>query len=136
MEGIKQTQAEISFESSLPTLEIETDTMRLHQVLINILVNATKFTKEGSIVLSLEQNERGMAQFAVTDTGCGIPPEKQGKIFERFERVNEKAQGAGLGLSICQLIITRLGGDIWIDPKYTDGCRFVFTHPLKQEEKK
>lgn len=136
LEGIKQTQAEISFESSLSALEIETDTMRLHQVLINILVNATKFTKEGSIILGLELNEQGMAQFSVTDTGCGIPLEKQGKIFERFERVNEKAQGTGLGLSICQLIITRLGGDIWIDPEYTDGCRFVFTHPLKQEEKK
>lgn len=135
LEGIKQTQADILFESSLPALEIETDTMRLHQVLINILVNATKFTKEGSIVLGLEQNEQGMAQFSVTDTGCGIPLERQSKIFERFERVNEKAQGTGLGLSICQLIITRLGGDIWIDPKYTNGCRFVFTHPLNQEKK-
>ena len=104
LEGIKQTQAEIFFRTELPSLEIETDTLRLHQVLINILVNATKFTKEGSIILQLEQNE-GMAQFSITDTGCGIPSEKQSSIFERFERVNEKSQGTGLGLAICQLII-------------------------------
>ena len=135
LEGIKQTQAAIVFETDLSTLEIETDTLRLHQVLINILVNATKFTKEGSIVLRLEQNEEDMAQFSVTDTGCGIPLEKQSNIFERFARVNEKAQGTGLGLAICNLIITRLGGKIWIDPQYTQGCRFIFTHPLKQEGK-
>ena len=133
LEGIKQTQAEIFFRTELPSLEIETDTLRLHQVLINILVNATKFTKEGSIILQLEQNEEGMAQFSITDTGCGIPSEKQSSIFERFERVNEKSQGTGLGLAICLLIISRLGGRIWIDPQYTDGSRFVFTHPLKQE---
>lgn len=133
LEGIKQTQAEIFFKTALTSLEIETDTLRLHQVLINILVNATKFTKEGSITLQLEQNEKGMAQFSITDTGCGIPLEKQSRIFERFERVNEKSQGTGLGLAICQLIISRLGGKIWIDPQYTDGSRFVFTHPLKQE---
>lgn len=135
MEGIKQTQAEVSFETALSSLIIETDTFRLHQVLINILVNATKFTKEGSIVLKLEQNEKGMAQFSVTDTGCGIPLKKQPTIFNRFERIDEKSQGTGIGLSICQLIINRLGGDIWIDPKYTNGSRFIFTHPLKQEDK-
>ena len=117
LEGIKQTQAEIFFKTALTSLEIETDT----------------FTKEGSITLQLEQNEKGMAQFSITDTGCGIPLEKQSRIFERFERVNEKSQGTGLGLAICQLIISRLGGKIWIDPQYTDGSRFVFTHPLKQE---
>lgn len=135
LEGIKQTQAEISFETELPSLEIETDTLRLQQVLINILVNATKFTKEGSIVLRLDLNDEGMALFSVTDTGCGIPLEKQSSIFERFERVNEKSQGTGIGLSICQLMINRLGGKIWIDPEYTAGSRFVFTHPLKQEDK-
>lgn len=133
LEGIKQTAAEISFETELAALEIETDSLRLQQVLINILVNATKFTKEGSIVLRLMKDEAGMAQFSVTDTGCGIPLAKQSSIFERFERVNEKSQGSGIGLSICQLIINRLGGKIWIDSEYTAGCRFIFTHPIKQE---
>ena len=135
VEGIKQTQAALSFETTLPSLEIETDIFRLPQVLINILVNATKFTKEGSIILRLEQNEEGMAQFSVTDTGCGIPLEKQPTIFNRFERVDEKSQGTGIGLSICQFIIDQLGGNIWIDPEYTNGSRFIFTHPLKQAGK-
>ena len=135
VEGIKQTQAALSFETTLPSLEIETDIFRLPQVLINILVNATKFTKEGSIILRLEQNEEGMAQFSVTDTGCGIPLEKQPTIFNRFERVDEKSQGTGIGLSICQFIIDQLGGNIWIDPEYTNGSRFIFTHPSKQAGK-
>lgn len=135
VDGIKQTQATMSFETNLPSLEIETDTFRLHQVLINILVNATKFTREGSIVLQLSQNVKGMAEFSISDTGCGIPLDKQPAVFGRFERVDEKSQGTGIGLSICRLIIKRLGGEIWIDPGYTNGSRFIFTHPLKQEEK-
>lgn len=135
VDGIKQTQAAMSFETDLPELKLETDTFRLHQVLINILINATKFTKTGSITLRLSLNAKGMAEFSITDTGCGIPLDKQPAIFGRFERVDEKSQGTGIGLSICQLIIERLGGEIWIDPEHTNGSRFVFTHPLKQEGK-
>lgn len=133
LSSIKQTDAEILFETELLSLELDTDIERLQQLLINLLVNATKFTKEGTITLQLEMADDGKAQFSVTDTGCGIPLEKQARIFERFEKLDEKAQGTGLGLSICQLIIKRLGGDIWIDSQYTKGSRFVFIHPLKQE---
>lgn len=134
LEGIKQTQAAILFETSLSSLNILTDTLRLQQVLINILVNATKFTKQGTITLKLERNAAEMAEFSVTDTGCGIPIEKQDNVFNRFEKVSEKVHGTGLGLAICQLIIKRLGGEIWIDPHYTDGARFIFTHPLIKED--
>ena len=75
-----------------------------------------------------------MAHFSITDTGCGIPLNKQKKIFARFEKINEKDQGTGIGLSICSIIIKRMGGDIWIDPEYTDGTRFIFTHPIKQSK--
>lgn len=132
---IKQTDAKVLFETDLPELELDTDIDRLQQLLINLLVNASKFTKEGSIILKLEKLEEDRAQFSVTDTGCGIPLENQPNIFKRFEKLNEKAQGTGLGLSICQLIIKRLGGEIWIDPTYTEGARFVFVHPIKQEAK-
>ena len=71
-----------------------------------------------------------MALFAVTDTGCGIAPEKQGKIFHRFEKLDENVQGSGLGLSICQLIVERYNNEIWIGTEYKDGSRFVFTHPI------
>lgn len=131
MEKIKHTQADILFTSELGSLMIHTDSSRLQQVLINLIVNASKFTKQGQITLSLEQKGRE-ACFAVTDTGCGIAPELHSRLFGRFEKLDEKAQGTGLGLSICRLIIKRLGGDICIDPSYTDGARFVFTHPLEE----
>lgn len=132
IEKIKQTPASISFRTELSELNMETDNARLQQVLINLLVNAAKFTKQGSIVLELK-SDGGNAIFSVTDTGCGIPLDKQSQIFNRFEKLNEKTQGFGLGLSICELIIKRLGGKIWIDSTYTEGARFLFTHPLKQE---
>lgn len=136
---VKQTQAEVSFVTSLETLDLLTDDSRLQQVLINLLINATKFTTEGTITLELSKESETTARFTVTDTGCGIPLEKQSQIFNRFEKLNESAQGTGLGLSICQLIIEQIGGKIGIDPTYTGGARFVFTHPLRpmiRKEKK
>ena len=131
----RKLEVELRFDTELPELMIETDDARLRQVLINLLVNATKFTKEGSIVLRLELSDRNTAFFSVTDTGCGIPLEKQGLIFERFEKLNDFAQGSGLGLSICQLIVTYMRGRIWVDSNYTQGARFCFTHPLKYKPK-
>lgn len=132
---VKQTQAELRFSTSLDSLKLYTDDSRLQQLLINLLINATKFTPQGSITLEVEQQSDKIALFSVTDTGCGIPAEKQSKIFNRFEKLNEGDQGTGLGLSICQLIIERIGGKIWIDSTYTDGCRFCFTHPINPTEK-
>lgn len=129
---VKQTQAEIRFVTELESMEIETDDSRLQQVLINLLINATKFTPQGSITLELEKESEEELLFSVTDTGCGIPKEKQAAIFQRFEKLNESAQGSGLGLSICQLIIEHIGGKIWIDSDYTGGSRFFFTHPIRQ----
>ena len=133
IEKVKRTEAVLSFETELAELELATDVSRLQQVMINLLVNATKFTPQGSIVLKLEQKDN-IAYFSVTDTGCGIPKEKQDKIFHRFEKLNEKVQGFGLGLSICELIVKRLEGRIWIDSEYQGGARFIFTHPMKQKE--
>lgn len=132
---VKQTQAELRFKTSMASLKLYTDDSRLQQLLINLLINATKFTPQGSITLEIEQPSEEAALFTVTDTGCGIPLEKQSSIFNRFEKLNEGAQGTGLGLSICQLIIERFGGKIWIDSTYTSGCRFCFTHPIHQTEK-
>ncbi len=129
---VKQTQAEVSFVTTYDALVIETDDSRLQQVLINLLINATKFTPQGSITLELKQDSDNMLLFTVTDTGCGIPKEKQKDIFQRFEKLNETAQGTGLGLSISHLIIENMGGSIWIDPTYTEGARFCFTHPIHQ----
>jgi signal transduction histidine kinase len=113
---------------------MNTDIHRLRQVLINLLTNANKFTDQGSVTLSVEKDDvENVMVFSVADTGCGIPVEKQGAVFSRFEKLSEYTQGAGLGLSICKLIVNKLGGEIWVDPKYTGGARFVFTHPLNKE---
>lgn len=133
VERIKQTNASIHFKTNLDSLILYTDKSRLQQVLINLLINATKFTAQGSITLEVEVTPDDEASFSVTDTGCGIPKEKQDQMFNRFEKGNENAQGTGLGLSISELIITYIGGKIWIDKDYTNGSRFVFTHPLKKE---
>ena len=119
------------FECEREVVEMRTDVQRLQQVVINLLSNADKFTKEGTITLKLELDTAGnVAVFSVTDTGCGIPLDKQKRVFERFEKLNEYVQGTGLGLSICKLTVEKWGGEIWIDPAYTDGARFVFTHPM------
>lgn len=127
----RKLEVEIRFDTDLSVLMLDTDDARLRQVLINLLVNATKFTEQGSIVLELKMADVDTALFSVTDTGCGIPPEKQHLIFERFEKLNDFVQGSGLGLSICQLIVKYMNGKLWVDSGYTRGARFCFTHPLK-----
>ena len=127
----RKLEVEMRFDTDLSVLMLDTDDARLRQVLINLLVNATKFTEQGSIVLELKMADADTALFSVTDTGCGIPPEKQHLIFERFEKLNDFVQGSGLGLSICQLIVKYMNGKLWVDSGYTRGARFCFTHPLK-----
>ena len=127
----RKLEVEMRFDTDLSVLMLDTDDARLRQVLINLLVNADKFTEQGSIVLELKMADADTALFSVTDTGCGIPPEKQHLIFERFEKLNDFVQGSGLGLSICQLIVKYMNGKLWVDSGYTRGARFCFTHPLK-----
>lgn len=127
----RKLEVEMRFDTDLSVLMLDTDDARLRQVLINLLVNAAKFTEQGSIVLELKMVDADTALFSVTDTGCGIPPEKQHLIFERFEKLNDFVQGSGLGLSICLLIVKYMNGKLWVDSGYTRGARFCFTHPLK-----
>lgn len=135
--AVKHTEAGLSFTCLCDHLELYTDRERLQQVLINLLINATKFTSQGFIRLFLDINkEQNEAIFTVEDTGCGIPLEKQATIFNRFEKLHENIHGSGLGLSICQLIVEHLGGEIRIDSSYTEGARFIFTHPLGKQKTK
>lgn len=128
----KKTDAEIRIDVSNDSLVVMTDAYRLKQVLVNLLSNAIKFTTEGSITVSMEVDEElQLLRIAVTDTGCGIPEEKAEKVFERFEKLDEFAQGSGLGLSISRLIVEKLGGKIWVDTNYKAGARFIFTHPMQ-----
>lgn len=132
----RKTSALFLFETPVASLVIKTDAQRLKQVLINLLSNAAKFTPSGSIKLAIAiDKQHQQLELSVSDTGCGIPSDKSDRVFERFEKLNEYSQGTGLGLAISRLIVENLGGKIWVDKDYTEGARFVFTHPLTKIEK-
>ena len=131
----RKTSALFLFETPVASLVIKTDAQRLKQVLINLLSNAAKFTPSGSIKLAIAiDKQHQQLELSVSDTGCGIPSDKSDRVFERFEKLNEYSQGTGLGLAISRLIVENLEGKIWVDKDYTEGARFVFTHPLTKKE--
>lgn len=132
----KTTNADVRLQMPKEPYMLYTDPLRLQQIIINLLNNALKFTPAGgSITLDYTvDKEKQCMLFSVTDTGTGIPEDKQELVFQRFEKLNEFVQGTGLGLAICKLTIQYMGGDIWIDKDYKDGARFIFSHPIKERE--
>lgn len=122
-------QVEILLAPELPELTFTSDKKRLYQVLLNFVTNALKFTSEGSIVIDYRINGNEV-RFSVQDTGMGIEPEKQEAIFTRFVKLNNFIAGTGLGLPICQSIVTQLGGKIGVESEPGKGSCFWFTHPI------
>jgi signal transduction histidine kinase len=122
-------QVEILLAPELPKLTFTSDKNRLYQVLLNFVTNALKFTSEGSIVIDYRINGNEV-RFSVQDTGMGIEPEKQEAIFTRFVKLNNFIAGTGLGLPICQSIVTQLGGKIGVESEPGKGSCFWFTHPI------
>ena len=132
----KTTNADVRLQMPKEPYMLYTDPLRLQQIIINLLNNALKFTPAGgSITLDYTvDKEKQCILFSVTDTGTGIPEDKQELVFQRFEKLNEFVQGTGLGLAICKLTIQYMGGDILIDKYYKGGARFIFSHPIKERE--
>ena len=122
-------QVEILLAPELPELTFTSDKNRLYQVLLNFITNALKFTSKGSIVIDYQINGNEV-RFSVQDTGMGIEPEKQEAIFTRFVKLNNFIAGTGLGLPICQSIVTQLGGKIGVESEPGKGSCFWFTHPI------
>ena len=126
----------INLKTGLPDDQafIMTDSTKLIQVLSNLISNATKFTKEGTIDFGYTPKD-GFLEFFVKDTGIGIPVEHHEKIFERFFQVDNhlsrKFGGTGLGLSICKAYVELLGGKIWVNSRPGEGTVFSFTLPYK-----
>lgn len=120
----------IVYALDFPDEEVKAMTNRAYLALIiqNLLNNANKFTQQGEIRLSVSTNQN-QVEIDVTDTGCGIPVDKQKEVFLRFAQLDTFTQGNGLGLYICNVIINRLSGSIKIDPDYTNGSRFVISLP-------
>jgi len=109
---------------------IQTDRNRVAQVLSNFAGNAIKFTHKGSIRLGYEARDTEL-YFYVKDTGTGIPAEKLPDVFERFVKLNKDKKGAGLGLSISQTIVAKLGGQIGANSVEGEGSTFWFTIPYR-----
>ena len=123
-------------------LFITTDSVKLKQILINLLKNALKFTHAGKINFGyniVKHNDETVVKFHVSDTGIGIPNSKQEFIFDAFRQVDEsytrKYGGVGIGLSICKKLVNLLGGNIWFDTSENKGSTFFFTLPYNPDIK-
>ena len=123
----------LEYTPARENFSMQTNPDRVSQILINLLQNAIKFTIQGRITLSYYiREEENRILLCVTDTGIGIPADKQETVFARFTKLDSFVPGTGLGLSISRLIAEKMGGSLMIDSTYTTGCRFILTLPLKE----
>jgi len=113
-------------------LMIQTDSLKLHQILTNLLGNALKFTTEGFIEMGLEKHPDGVL-FFIRDTGIGISAEQMDRVFDRFYQVDStytrRFEGAGIGLSLCKGMVELLGGKIRVESEVGKGSKFAFILP-------
>ena len=125
---MKQTLG-FSYSSSIgQDVTVKSNRSLLKSVIMEILMNADKFTDEGGITLSSDMKD-GMWLLSVTDTGTGIPEGDEDRIFGHFTKIDDFSEGLGLGLTFCKNITLRLGGDVVLDKNYHDGARFIVKIP-------
>ena len=137
-EMIEKYQSEASFGVTLDcssnigkNFTIKTNETALRRIVSHLLDNAVKFTEKGSIHINCElEAEQNAIRINITDTGIGIPEDKQEQIFERFYKVNAFSLGIGLGLSVSRMIAQKLGGNLVLDSSYKEGSRFIVTIPV------
>lgn len=124
----------IAYRLDVPSEDfiLHTHQKYLSLVIWHLMENANKFTQEGLITLGYSVDVSGRLVISVTDTGCGIPHDKQEVVFERFTKLDTFTQGSGLGLYLCRLIMSRINGELVIDPMYVDGTRFMIVIPAKK----
>ena len=122
---------QLVFEGAFVNLVTLCDPGRLSQVIVNLITNAIKFTKEGFIRYGYRLRE-DRVEFYVADTGLGIPEDKLSTIFTRFTKLNSFIAGTGLGLAICRMIVERQHGKIWAESKLGEGSIFRFNFPYRK----
>ena len=110
-------------------LYVSGDWNRIIQIISNLLCNAAKFTPKGEIHFGYREKE-DFVEFYVKDSGIGIPAERVATIFQRFGKINDFVQGTGLGLTLCRMLVEKMGGRIWLRSQEGKGSRFYFTLPL------
>ncbi len=127
----------VDVDHSIPE-KIMGDPSRLQQILLNLLSNAVKFTSMGKVVLSVVKTEEETIRFSVSDTGIGIPENRQKTIFQPFKQAESSTTrrfgGTGLGLSICEKLVDKMDGRIWVVSKPNEGSTFHFTIPCQEYE--
>jgi len=130
-ESENPAQLQLLVESTLPDgFTLKSNAAAIHKILTRLMSNALKFTEQGSVTIKLGiQNEA--LRIEIEDTGIGILPEHQEKIFERFYKVDTFKQGIGLGLTVARRTAVLLDGTLTLDSSYTTGARFVLTLPTK-----
>lgn len=110
-------------------LYVSGDWNRIIQIISNLLSNAAKFTPKEEIHFGYREKE-DFVEFYVKDSGIGIPAERVATIFQRFGKINDFVQGIGLGLTLCRMLVEKMGGRIWLRSQEGKGSRFYFTLPL------
>lgn len=130
IKGWVKDDVKLSFTPETHHCMLMSDPLRLHQVLTNLLTNASKYTHKGEIELSYSKVSNQRIELKVTDTGSGIPLDKREVVFDRFVKLDDFKQGSGLGLYISRTIVNAMGGKIYIDPNYQQGARFIVELPV------
>ena len=120
----------VNIETTERDIRLTTDKKSVLKVLGELLHNADKFTKEGTITIGCQPLNSRFMSFYVADTGCGIAPEYQERVFEPFMKIDEFSEGLGLGLPLCRRLATLLKGEIVLDTQYSGGARFLLKLPI------
>ena len=117
--------------------QIQADERKVRQVVLNLLSNAIKFTPEGGRIDVGAESKDWFVEVSVSDTGIGIAPEDQEKVFEEFRQVGtaaKKVEGTGLGLTLCRKFVELHGGRIWVKSQLGAGSTLTFTIPVRHGE--
>lgn len=120
----------VNIETAEHDIRLTTDKKHVLKILSELLHNADKFTAEGAITIGCHQLNSRFMEFYVADTGCGISPDNQERVFEPFMKVDEFSEGLGLGLPLCRRLATLLKGEIVLDTQYSGGARFLLKLPI------
>ncbi len=133
VEGLLKGKEIVLKQNIGPNLRaLQTDSLKVKQILVNLLSNAAKFTEKGEIVITVAQ-KNGMVSFSVKDSGIGIEPKNFSKVFEEFQQIDNsntrKYKGTGLGLPISRRLALILGGDLTVDSEFGKGSTFTLTIP-------